>query len=140
VTHAGSAVRLVLAELGPSPGAGPSVAMVAAARSLRDAGAEVVHGGVLASVRAVVRIVEQEDPAALVLGVVAETSETSEITEVSEATGVALWDPATVAELVAALPQVPLFGLGERACGAGLPPLPDELEDLVGSLAHAGTT
>jgi hypothetical protein len=136
VTPAGSAVRLVLAELGPSPEAG-SVAMVAAARALRDAGAEVVHGGVLASVRAVVRIVEQEDPAALVLGVVAEPSE---ITEVSEATDVALWDPATVAELVAALPQVPLFGLGEQACGAGLPTLPDELEDLVGSLANVGTT
>lgn len=108
--------------------------MATAARSLRDAGAEVVHGGVLGSVRAVIRIVEQEDPAALVLGVVAENS------EAGDTTAIALWNPDAVAEVVAALPQVPLFGLGERARTIGVTTLPGELEDLVESLAHAAGT
>lgn len=121
MTRSRAATRLVLAELGPDGKAGPSADLVVFARALRDVGAEVVHGGAMTSVGALVSIVEQEDPAALVLGLgQAGTEQTL--------------DPAAaVAELVAALPGVAVYGLDERARRAGLPAPPADLGRLPGS-------
>ncbi|PRX44043.1 hypothetical protein B0I33_113209 [Prauserella shujinwangii] len=49
--------RIVLVELG-----GPCAEAIAVARALRDAGAEVIHAGVLHTPAAVAATVEQEDP------------------------------------------------------------------------------
>jgi methylmalonyl-CoA mutase C-terminal domain/subunit len=67
------------------------------ARALRDAGVEVVYAGRLRTCTQVTRTVEQEDPDVLGLTVDAAT------------------DSALLAELVAALPAVRVFGWGTRA-------------------------
>ncbi|WP_116041317.1 hypothetical protein [Amycolatopsis palatopharyngis] len=117
------APRLVLAELGSEWTDGPSGELVALARALRDAGAEVVHGGAMASVEAVAGIVEQEDPAALVLGLGAGQEMEATPDQVAE-----------VAELVATLPGLPVYGLGELARSAGLPALPADLTRALAAL------
>ncbi|SFB32311.1 hypothetical protein SAMN05216266_108141 [Amycolatopsis marina] len=114
MTRSPAATRLVLAELGADAEADPSAGLVVFARALRDAGAEVVHGGAMTSVGALVRVVEQEDPAALVLGLAQAGTEDP--------------DPAAlVAELVAALPGLAVYGLDARARRAGLPEPPADL-------------
>jgi methylmalonyl-CoA mutase C-terminal domain/subunit len=82
---------VVLAELDAEGNAVPL------ARALRDAGVEVVYAGRLRTCTQVTRTVEQEDPDVLGLTVDAAT------------------DPALLAELVAALPAVRVFGWGARA-------------------------
>ncbi|GAB3216427.1 hypothetical protein [Amycolatopsis cihanbeyliensis] len=61
MTVAGPPPRVVLVEPGAAADR-PGVATVRTARALRDAGAEVVYGGWLSTVDAVLRTVEQEDP------------------------------------------------------------------------------
>jgi methylmalonyl-CoA mutase C-terminal domain/subunit len=66
---------------------------------LRDAGIEVVYAGRLRTGVQVTSTVEQEDPDALGLAVDATT------------------DPALLAELVAALPSIRVFGWGDGDAG-----------------------
>jgi methylmalonyl-CoA mutase C-terminal domain/subunit len=90
-------LRVVLVELEGTEGTeGTAVPL---ARALRDAGAEVVYAGRLRTSAQVTSTVEQEDPDAVGLAVGAAT------------------DPALLAELVAALPSVRVFGWGVGPVG-----------------------
>jgi len=108
-------LRVVLAELDAAGNAVPL------ARALRDAGVEVVYAGQLRTCTQVTSTVEQEDPDVLGLTVDAAT------------------DPALLAELVAALPTIRVFGWGAMTDGLLKRMFSDETQVtqwLAGGAAH----